>query len=122
LERAGEGALIFSATRRQRRAPGGAILAGMSRPFPLRVDPDALADATVTALVRTCIAAARYKLDKTVPPAEFARRTWGDESRSVEFLLRAASSPAQITVSVSQEVGAGALHVNAGEISENPLS
>ena len=47
--------------------------------------------------VRTCIASARYQLDKTVPPSEVARRTWGDGSAPVEYLLRAASSPAATT-------------------------
>jgi Phage capsid family len=62
--------------------------------IPLRPDRRALADATISALVRTCIASARHKLDKQVLPAEFARRTWGDGSAPVEYLLRAASSPA----------------------------
>jgi hypothetical protein len=65
--------------------------------IPLRPHPGAIADATISALVRTCIASARHKLDKQVLPAEFARRTWGDGSAPVEYLLRAASSAATTT-------------------------
>ena len=42
------------------------------------------------------IATARHQLDRTVAPAEVAKRSWGDESPQVEYLLRAASSPAAI--------------------------
>jgi hypothetical protein len=63
----------------------------------LRPDPAARAEATIGALVRTCIATAQHQFDKTVAPAEFARRTWGDEAAPVQYLLRAASSPAQIS-------------------------
>lgn len=66
-------------------------------PIPLRPDPAAIAEATISALVRTCIASARHQLDRSVAPAEFARRTWGDEAAQVQYLLRAASSPAQIS-------------------------
>ena len=68
-----------------------------SRPIPLRPDRAALAEATISTLVRTLIATARHQLDRTVAPAEVARRSWGDEAPQVEYLLRAASSPAQIT-------------------------
>jgi hypothetical protein len=68
------------------------------RPVPLRPDPAAIAEASITALVRTCIASARHQLDKSVAPAEFARRTWGDEAAPVQYLLRAATSPAMTTV------------------------
>jgi hypothetical protein len=63
--------------------------------IPLRPDPRARAEASIAALTRACIASARHGLDKTVRPDEFARRTWGDGSEPVQYLLRAASSPAQ---------------------------
>ena len=69
----------------------------LSRPIPLRPDRNAIANATIDALVRTCIATARHQLDRSVAPAEVAKRSWGDEAAQVQYLLRAASSPAQIT-------------------------
>ena len=68
-----------------------------ARPIPLRPDRNAIAEATITTLVRTLIATARHQLDRSVAPAEVARRSWGDEAAQVAYLLRAASSPAQIT-------------------------
>ena len=68
-----------------------------SRPIPLRPDRNAIAEATISTLVRTLIATARHQLDRTVAPAEVAKRSWGDEAPQVEYLLRAASSPAQIS-------------------------
>lgn len=68
-----------------------------SRPIPLRPDRNAIAEAMISTLVRTCIASAQHQLDRSVAPAEVAKRSWGDEAAQVQYLLRAASSPAQIT-------------------------
>ena len=67
------------------------------RPIPLRPDPAALAEATIGALTRACIATARHQLDRTVDPSQYARRAWGDEAAPVQYLLRAATSPAMTT-------------------------
>jgi hypothetical protein len=62
--------------------------------IPLRPDRTALRDAAVTSLVRACIATGLGTLDRTMPPATFARRAWDD--RSVDLLLRAAVSPTTV--------------------------
>jgi Phage capsid family len=67
------------------------------RGIPLRADRSAIADATITAFVRACIATARHQFDKTTRPVEYARRTWGDSGEAVQYLLRAAATPAQIS-------------------------
>jgi hypothetical protein len=64
----------------------------MHRPIPLRPDLHALNDAAVSAFVCAVIATAFGKLDKTAKPLEHARRRFGDD-RSVELVLRAATSP-----------------------------
>jgi hypothetical protein len=51
-------------------------------------------DKAVRMLVRACIATGMGTLDKTMPPAAFARRAWDD--RSVDLLLRAAVSPTTV--------------------------
>src|SRR5262249_16844665 len=63
--------------------------------IPLRPDPGAPPEAVVDTFVRSAIAAAHNAFDKTVRPVDFARQRWGStESRSVELVTRATSSPA----------------------------
>jgi hypothetical protein len=69
----------------------------MSRPMPIPLQPDfyAVRDRTISALVRTAIATGHGTYDKTLRPADFARKTWGSEAaREVALMVRAASTPA----------------------------
>jgi hypothetical protein len=69
-------------------------------PIPLRPDPDAVREQAVTTLTRAAIAVARGAFDRNTRPADYARKTWGsNESRAVDLVLRAASSPAMTTTS-----------------------
>jgi hypothetical protein len=65
--------------------------------FPLRPDRTALDELAMMSLTRACIATAQQGFNKSVRPAEFARRAWGDEARGVETVLKAASAPATTT-------------------------
>jgi Phage capsid family len=67
------------------------------RPVPLRPDSRAISDATIAAFTRACIASAWGQVDKTTRPLEYARRTWGDSGEAAQYILRAASSTAQIS-------------------------
>jgi hypothetical protein len=64
-------------------------------PIPLRPDPTALQRDALSSLVRAAIATGLSKLDTTVRPTEYARKTWDD--RRVELILRAAVSPASLS-------------------------
>jgi hypothetical protein len=60
----------------------------------LRPDPSALQRAAMTSLTRAVIATGLGRLDHTVRPIDYAKRTWDD--RTVDAILRAASSPASL--------------------------
>jgi hypothetical protein len=64
-------------------------------PEDLRRNGHAARERSVASLTRACIATGRAALDKSMRPAEFARRTWGDD-RTTELVLRAAVSPATL--------------------------
>jgi hypothetical protein len=49
----------------------------------------------VASLVRACIALGLNKIDSSLHPAEFARRTWDDHR--VDLVFRAAVSPASLS-------------------------
>jgi hypothetical protein len=69
------------------------------RPLPLRVDYDALDRHAVTSFIRSTIALANASLNPGMRVDEFIRQRWGsDTGRSVDWLTRAASTPAQTTV------------------------
>jgi hypothetical protein len=72
----------------------------ISRPIPLRADPNAIAEVAAQHLARAALAAANGRLAR-IDPIDYARRTWGVEgSREVGRLLtRAASAPATTTQS-----------------------
>jgi hypothetical protein len=46
-------------------------------------------------LIRTCIATGLAKLDRSDRAPEYAQRRWGTD-RSVDFVMRAASSPTSL--------------------------
>jgi hypothetical protein len=49
-------------------------------------------------LVRSVITIAAGKLNPETPPREFLEHRWGEEARSIETVIRAASSPAMTSV------------------------
>src|SRR4029453_13601355 len=51
-------------------------------------------DTAVASLVRACIATGIARLDSSVRPSEYAKRTWDDQC--VDLILRAAVSPAAV--------------------------
>jgi hypothetical protein len=68
----------------------------MSAPIPLKPDFQASQANAVSALTRAVIAIASNRLDQTVAASDYARATWGS-NRTVESILRAASSAATTT-------------------------
>jgi hypothetical protein len=66
--------------------------------IPLRPDPDAIAERNLSSLVRACLAISQRAVDPTSrpSPSDYARKTWSGD-RSVDLVLRAASSPAMTT-------------------------
>jgi hypothetical protein len=80
-----------------------------SNPVPLQPDWSASNRNTVAAITRAALASAHHVLDRSVSASEFARASWRDD-RTVEVILRAASSPAATTqVGWAQELS----HVTA---------
>jgi hypothetical protein len=72
----------------------------MTRPMPIPLRPDfyAVQDRTISALVRTAIATGHGVYDRTLRPADYARKIWGSEAaREVNLMVRAASTPAVTT-------------------------
>jgi hypothetical protein len=65
--------------------------------IPLRPDYAAAQRAAADLLTRAAIAAGVARFDSSIHPAEYARKTWGNDSRPVQYIVRAASSPAMTT-------------------------
>jgi hypothetical protein len=63
--------------------------------IPLRPDPLALREGAISTLVRAVIAVGLGTLDKTIPPAEYARRHWNDRS-ILDLIRRAPTTPTTI--------------------------
>ena len=66
------------------------------RGIPLRPDPDALARAAATSIVRAAICISRGELEKPARPAEIARRDYADDRGGLDFVLKAAVSPTSV--------------------------
>jgi Phage capsid family len=67
-----------------------------NQPIPLRLDPDRLERDAANSLSRAAFAFARHAFEPAASPLAIAKRTFGSD-RAVEFLIRAAVSPAMTT-------------------------
>jgi hypothetical protein len=66
--------------------------------IPLVADPDALAESSITTLVRSVLAIANGKLNPNVVTKDYLRKRWGDDAvDDVAWLMRAATAPAMTT-------------------------
>src|SRR5258708_34972646 len=67
-------------------------------PLPLRIDRGAVQERAMQALTRAAIVIASTKLNPGIRQRDILQRWSSDESARVELVLRAASSPANTTV------------------------